>query len=154
LHSHHHYVGLYRKIHSISPPKQLVFQEGLQLTLKLHSYPMRNGLDSLCPNLLIQLRVQPNITRAHRLLGKLNDRFDGPRCSLFEGSAVDMFMQMNGIFTSDDVLQSRTRLTTRLKNISLVNNERSIVAFVWRKFAQNIHLFRAFCSGGLWADGD
>jgi hypothetical protein len=63
-----------------------------QLTFKLHSQPMRYRLDPSCPNLLIQLWVQPNVACAHRFLRKLNDRFDGPRGPFFEGSAMYEFV--------------------------------------------------------------
>jgi len=73
--------------------------------LKLHSYPMGNSLDTLRPNLLIQLRVQSHITRAHRLLREVNDRFDCPWGPLFEGSAMHAFVQVDSVFAGDDVLE-------------------------------------------------
>ena len=93
-----------------------------QLTFKLYSYPMWHSLNALCPNHLIQLRVQPDIACAHGLLCKINDRFDRPWSSLFEGSPVHTFMQVNSVFTSDNVLESRACLAARLKNMSSVNS--------------------------------
>ena len=81
---------------------------------------MRHGLNPLSPNLLIQLRVQPDIARTHRLLCKVNDGFDGPWGSLFEGSAVHAFVKVDGVFAGNDILKSRAGLSTRLQDISSV----------------------------------
>ena len=89
----------------------------MHLTLKLHSYTMGNRLDTPCPDLLIQFRIQPDIARAHGLLRKVNDRFDGPWSPLFEGSTVYTFMEVNCILAGDDVLESRARLTAGLESI-------------------------------------
>lgn len=53
-------------------------------TLKLHSYPVRNGLDTLCPQRLVELGVNTDVRGTHRLLCKLDDRLDGPGSTLLE----------------------------------------------------------------------
>lgn len=58
------------------------------LTLKLYPYPVGNSLDATLPNLLVELGVDPDVRRAHRLLRKLNDGLDGPGGTLLERAAV------------------------------------------------------------------
>ena len=53
---------------------------------------MWDSLDALCPQRLVQLRIDPDVGGAHCLLGKVDDGLDGPRGTLFEGAAVDAFV--------------------------------------------------------------
>lgn len=78
------------------------------LTLKLDPYPMRHSLNSLRPKRLIQLGVNPNITRPHRLCSKIYDGFDSPWSPLFERSAVNAFVQVDCVFAGNDVLKGGT----------------------------------------------
>ena len=61
-------------------------------TFQLNTDPMRNGLDSPGPQLLVKSRVDPYIRRTHRLLSKLNDGFHRPWSPFVEGMAVNMFV--------------------------------------------------------------
>ena len=63
-----------------------------QRTLKFDANPMWDSLDALCPQRLVQLRIDPDVGGAHCLLGKVDDGLDGPRGTLFEGAAVDAFV--------------------------------------------------------------
>jgi len=75
---------------------------------------MWDSLDPLCPQRLVQLWVDPYVGGPHCLLGKVDDGLDGPRGTLFEGAAVDAFVEMDGVFTADDVLEGRTGLAASL----------------------------------------
>jgi len=77
------------------------------LALKLHAYPVRNGLDSLCPKSLVEFRIDPYVSGAHRLPGEFHNRFDGPRGTLFERTAMHKLVQVDRVLASHDVLESR-----------------------------------------------
>ena len=85
-------------------------------TLKLHAYPVGDGLDTLGPESLVELRVQADVGGAHRLLSELDDRLDGPGSTLLEGAAVDMFVQVDRVLPCHDILERRARLAARLKH--------------------------------------
>lgn len=108
---HHHYVFLYQ-------PKEISFRilhiHINILTLKLYTYPVRNRLDSLGPNSLVELGVETNVGRAHSFLSKVDNGFDGPRSTLFEGTAMHAFMEVDSVFAGDDVLQRRASLAASL----------------------------------------
>lgn len=76
------------------------------LTLKLDSYSVRNTFDSSGPERLIELRVDADVGGAHRLLRKLDDGLHGMWGTLLEGAAVHTLVQVDGVFTGDDVLES------------------------------------------------
>jgi hypothetical protein len=85
-------------------------------TLKLHSYPVRNGLDTLRPQSLVQFWVQSDIGSLHLGLGELDDGLDGPRSPLLEGSSVDVFVEVDGVLAGHDILEGGAAfLATRLK---------------------------------------
>lgn len=67
---------------------------------------MRDALNTPSPQCLVELGVQPNIGCAHGLAGEIDDRFYGPWGTLFEGAAMHEFVQMDGVFTSYNVLKS------------------------------------------------
>ena len=71
---------------------------------------MRNGLDALRPECLVELGVEADVRGAHRLLGEVNDGLDGPGSTLLEGTAVDALMEMDGILASHNILEGRARL--------------------------------------------
>lgn len=83
-------------------------------TLKLDPQPMWDSLDSLRPECLIQLGVNPHVGCSHSLLGEVDDRLDGPWGALLERTAVHEFVQMDSVFAGDDVLERRTGLTASL----------------------------------------
>jgi len=67
-----------------------------------------DSLDTLGPDLLVQARVDTDIGGTHGLLGKSLDGLDGVRSTLLEGSAVNVLVQVNGVLTSDNVVDGRT----------------------------------------------
>jgi hypothetical protein len=66
---------------------------------------MRHRLDATLPHSLVEFRVDPDVRGAHGFLSKVDDGLDGPRGTLFEGSAVDAFMEVDGVLPGNDVLQ-------------------------------------------------
>ena len=81
-----------------------------ELTLKLDPYPVGHALDTLSPDRLVELGVEADVGGAHGLLGELDDRLHGMGGALLEGTAVHPLVQVDGVFTGDDVLKGRTRL--------------------------------------------
>lgn len=84
------------------------------LTLKLYTYPVRNGLDPLCPNSLVKLGVETNVGCAHSVLSEGNNGFHGPRGTFFEGAAMHAFVEMDCVLAGDYVLEGRTSLAASL----------------------------------------
>ena len=74
-------------------------------TFELESHPMGDTLDSLRPHCLVQLGVKTDIRGAHRLAREFQNGLDGPRSAFFERAAVDEFVQVDGVFARDDVLE-------------------------------------------------
>ena len=66
---------------------------------------MRNILNTLRPQRLIQLRVNSNIFSTHSLLRKQNNLFDSVRRTMFESTTVYALVHMDGVFARDDVLE-------------------------------------------------
>lgn len=64
---------------------------------------MRDVLDALAPQLLVELRVQPHVLGTHRLLRKVHNGLDRPRRTLLEGAAVYALVHVNGVLAGDDV---------------------------------------------------
>ena len=83
-------------------------------TLKLHAYPVGDGLDALSPESLVELRVKADVGGAHRLLSELDDRLDGPGGTLLEGAAVDTLVEVDGVFAGHDILEGGARLAALL----------------------------------------
>lgn len=71
---------------------------------------MGYALDALRPESLVELGVDADVLRAHRLLRKLDYGLDGMGGPFLERPAVHPLVQMDGVFTGDDVLESRARL--------------------------------------------
>lgn len=71
---------------------------------------MRNALDTLCPDGLVKLGIEADVLGAHRLLCEVDYRLDGMRGPLLEGATVYELVQVDGVFTGDDVLEGRTCL--------------------------------------------
>ena len=83
-------------------------------TLKLHAYPVGDGLDALRPERLVELGVEADVGGAHRLLSELDDRLDGPGGTLLEGAAVDTLVEVDGVFAGHDILEGGARLAALL----------------------------------------
>ena len=81
-------------------------------TLKLHAYPVGDGLDALGPESLVELRVKADVGGAHRLLSELDDGLDGPGRTLLEGAAVDTLVKVDGVFAGHDILEGGARLAS------------------------------------------
>lgn len=75
---------------------------------------MGNRLDTLRPHSLVKLGVDSHIRSAHRLGGEVDDRLDGPRSTLFEGSAVHALVHVDGVLPGDDILEGRALLAAGL----------------------------------------
>ena len=71
---------------------------------------MGNALDAAGPELLVELGVEADVVGAHRLLGELDYRLDGMGGPLLERTAVHALVQVDCVFTGDNVLEGRTRL--------------------------------------------
>jgi len=74
-------------------------------TFELEPHPMGDTLDSLRPHRLVQLGVKTDIRSAHRLAREFQNGLDGPRSAFFERAAVHEFVQVDGVFARDDVLE-------------------------------------------------
>lgn len=66
---------------------------------------MGDAFDALVPHLLVKLGVDPNVLRPHVLLGEGDDRLDRPWCPLLERAPVHVFVQVDGVFPRDHVLE-------------------------------------------------
>jgi len=86
----------------------------ITLALKLDADPVRHSFHTLRPELLVELRVDANVLGAHLFLSESNDGLDSPRSALLEGSAMDIFVQMDSVFTGDDVLEGGAGLAAGL----------------------------------------
>lgn len=75
---------------------------------------MRHALNTPLPNSLVQLRVDPDIGSAHSLLGEGDDGLDARGSTLLERCAVDALVEVDGVFTGDDVLEGRALLAAGL----------------------------------------
>lgn len=75
---------------------------------------MRNRFNSLCPNSLVELRVETDICGSHSLLSEIDDGFHSPGSTLFERTAMYTFVKVDGIFAGDDVLKGRASLAAGL----------------------------------------
>lgn len=64
---------------------------------------VRHILDTMSPHNLVQRRLHTHILGAHHLLGKGTDGLDGGGGALLEGLAVDVFVEVDGGLTGDDV---------------------------------------------------
>ena len=68
------------------------------------SHPVWDGLDAHLPNLLVELRVEPDVLGAHVLAGKLLDGLDGPRRPLLELHAKHLLVEVDGVVARHDVV--------------------------------------------------
>ena len=82
----------------------------MRLTLKLDPYPVGHALDALRPESLVELGVDADVGRAHRLLRELDHGLDGMGGPLLERAAVDALVEVDGVFAGDDVLEGRMGL--------------------------------------------
>ena len=82
------------------------------LTLELNPYPVGHALDALSPDRLVELGVEADVLGAHGLLRELDDRLHGMGGPLLEGVTVHALVQVDGVFTGDDVLERRAGLAS------------------------------------------
>ncbi len=68
-------------------------------------YPMGNSLDTLRPHSLVEFGIQSDVGGAHGLLGKVDYGLDGMGSTLLEGTTVNPFVEVDGVFAGDDVLE-------------------------------------------------
>lgn len=61
-----------------------LLQQNRPLTLKLDPYSVRNGLDTLRPQSLVEFGINPDVFCAHRFLGEVHYGLDGPRSTLLK----------------------------------------------------------------------
>jgi hypothetical protein len=85
-------------------------------TLEPHPQPVRNGLDTLRPDGLVEFRIESDVARAHRLAREFDDGLDSPGSTLFERAAVHTLVEVDGVFPGDDVLEGRARLARLVNN--------------------------------------
>ena len=78
---------------------------------------MRNGFDTLCPDSLVKFRIDSDVVRAHCFACKVDDGFDGPGSTAFEGTAVYELVKMDGVFSGDDVLEGGTCLASLVEDM-------------------------------------
>ena len=95
-------------------------------TLKLHAYPVGDGLDTLRPQRLVELGVKADVRGAHRLLRELNNRLDGPGSTLLEGAAVDALVEVDGVFAGHNILEGRACLAALCVRVYEIKVERTI----------------------------
>ena len=67
---------------------------------------MRDRLDALLPERLVEFGIETDVLGAHRLLGELDDRLDGPGCPLLEGAAMYTFVHMDCVFARHNIGES------------------------------------------------
>jgi hypothetical protein len=83
-------------------------------TLKLDANAVGYALDALGPERLVELRVEADVARAHRLLREVNDALDGVRRALLERAPVHELVQVDRVLARHDVLERRARLAAGL----------------------------------------
>ena len=71
---------------------------------------MGNRLDTTGPQRLVEFGVEPDIGGAHCLLGEFYNGLDGMGGTLLEGAAVYPLVEVDGVFTGDNILESRASL--------------------------------------------
>jgi hypothetical protein len=67
--------------------------------------------DTLSPNSLVQLGVNPDILHTHSLLRKLHNGLDGPGCPVLETAAMNSLVEVNGVLAGDNILECGAGLT-------------------------------------------
>jgi len=79
-----------------------------------HAHPERNVPDALGPHVFVEACVDANVGRSHLLLSKLSNLFDSSRRPLLEPNAVNALVNVDGVFTSRDLIGHRLLLATLL----------------------------------------
>ena len=75
---------------------------------------MGDGLDTLCPERLVELGVEADVGGAHRLLREVDDGLDGVGGALLEGAAVNTLVEVDGVLAGHDILERGARLAALL----------------------------------------
>ena len=88
---------------------------------------MRHVLNTLRPQLLVQLRVQTHVFGAHRLLRKVHDGFDRPRGTFLKGPPVHALVQVDSVLARHDIREggALARLIVDTRVVELVVGRRS-----------------------------
>lgn len=73
-----------------------------------HAQAERNALDPAFPDFLIELRVKADVFGAHGFGSESFNFLDCFRSAFLEGYAVNTFVEMNGVFSRDNVRESRS----------------------------------------------
>lgn len=99
-------------LESLEAGNRNVGNEGVHLVLGIFVFiataahantdAMRDSSDTLGPNGLVELGIDADVFGAHSLHGELLDGLDGRRSALLEGLSMDVLVQVNSVFTSDD----------------------------------------------------
>jgi len=90
---------------ALTAPTELGTEGKAGLTLKLHTDPVGNTLNSPCPESLVQLGVDPYVGGAHLLLSKGDDRFYGGGGTLLKGTTVHILVKVDGVLARHNVLK-------------------------------------------------
>ena len=80
-------------------------RNGRTLTFKPDTDPVGHVLNTLRPESLVELGVEADVLGAHRLLRKVYNGLDGPRCALLERAAVHPFVEVDRVLASHDIVE-------------------------------------------------
>ena len=80
-------------------------RNGRTLTFKPDTDPVGHVLNTLRPESLVELGVEADVLGAHRLLRKIYNGLDGPRCALLERAAVHPFVEVDRVLASHDIVE-------------------------------------------------
>jgi len=78
----------------------------VSFTLESDSYSVRNGLDALSPECLVEFGVKSNVLCSHFLLCECDDGFYSPWSTFLEGTTMNALVKMDGVLAGDNILQS------------------------------------------------
>jgi len=84
------------------------------LTRETHAHSERHVPDALGPHVLVETSVDANVRCAHLLLGEPTYLLYRARRPLFEPDAMDALVNVDGVFTSRDLIGHRLLLATLL----------------------------------------
>lgn len=87
---------------------------------------MRYALDTTRPELLVELRVDPNIGSAHGFCSEVDDGLDGMGSSLLERPSMNTFMEVDGVFPCHNILESRAGLASLHQSPSASPNRHNL----------------------------
>ena len=76
------------------------------------------ALDTARPEFLVEFGVDPDVCGTHGFCGELDDGLDGMGSPLLKRSPVDTLVEVDGIFPSHDILESRAGLASLYRSPS------------------------------------